>query len=175
MKKLFLILFVAGFLFSACEGDRGPQGPPGEDGINMVGQTFEYEDVDFDYFEDSNLHSSILEVPGDIEVLESDAILVYRLEVADDTETWSLIPQNFFLDEGIIQFVYNHTFEDVEILIDGNFDLSDLDTGFTQDQVFRFVVIPSDFAETTGIDVSNIEAVMNALDIEENEVQHIRN
>ncbi|HEY9183841.1 MAG TPA: hypothetical protein VIM94_00790 [Salegentibacter sp.] len=85
-----------------------------------------------------------------------------------------MIPQNFFLDQGTIQYVYNHTDVDVELIIDGNFDLSNLDAGFTQDQVFRFVIVPSDFAESTGLDVANFNAVMNALDLQEKDVQNIQ-
>lgn len=182
MKKLLTSLAIISFLFTACEGDRGPQGPegpPGEDGINVVGQTFEFEDVNFDYFGDDNLYSTVIAVPDEVEVLDSDAILVYRLEVVEsdgeNVETWSLIPQNFFLDnDRIIQYVYNHTAVDVEILIDGNFDLSDLDTGFTDGQVFRFVVVPSDFAETTNTDVSDFNAVLDALELTENDVHNIQ-
>ncbi|MGY5851702.1 collagen-like protein [Salegentibacter sp. F14] len=181
MKKLLSALFITALLFTSCEGDQGPPGPPGADGepgVNVVGQTLEYEDVDFDYFGDVNYHSTIISLPEDVEVLTSDAILVYRLEVIEDNgdvyETWSLIPQNFFLDQGTIQYVYNHTDVDVELIIDGNFDLSNLDAGFTQDQVFRFVIVPSDFAETTGIDVANFNAVINALDLQEQDVEKIQ-
>ncbi|HEY9183840.1 MAG TPA: hypothetical protein VIM94_00785 [Salegentibacter sp.] len=87
MKKLLTALFVSAFLFTACEGDQGPPGPPGpegEPGVNVVGQTIEYEDVDFDYFADVNYHSTIIGLPDDVEVLTSDAILVYRLEVIEE-------------------------------------------------------------------------------------------
>lgn len=179
MKKLLSALFVTAFLFTSCEGDQGPPGPPGppgESGVNVVGQTLEYEDVDFDYFADVNYHSTIIGLPDDVEVLSSDAILVYRLEVIEDGgefyETWSLIPQNFFLDEGTIQYVYNHTDVDVELIIDGNFDLSNLNAGFTQDQVFRFVIVPSDFAVSTGVDVSNFNAVLKALDLQDGDIKN---
>lgn len=182
MKKIFSVLFLTTFLFAACsDGDRGPegpQGPPGEDGVNILGQTFEYEDVDFDYLADGNVYSTIVDVPAEVAVEVSDAILVYRLEIAqnndgEDIETWSLVPQNFFLDQGTIQYVYNHTDIDVELLIDGNFDLSTLGDEWTQNQVFRFVVVPSDFAENTGVDVANMQAVMNAINIEPGDVQQV--
>ena len=60
--------------------------------------------------------------------------------------------------------------EVLEIIIDGNFDLSTLSTDFTQDQIFRFVVVPSDFATTTGVDVSNYNAVMSALNIQDRNI-----
>lgn len=169
MKKIsFLFAFLA-ISLSSCSSDepgpRGPQGPAGEPGVNIVGQTFEFEDVDFNYFEDGNFYATVIDIPAEIEVLESDAILVYRREVIDGTETWSMIPQNYFLEDGIIQYVFNHTASDIELLIDGNFDLSGLDGVFTQNQFFRFIVVPSDFAIETGIDVTDHEAVLQALEL----------
>ena len=167
MKKISLLFAFIAFSLTSCSSDEpGPPGPPGEPGLNIVGQTFEYESVDFDYLAEANIYTSgIIDFPDDIEILESDAILIYRREVLDGVETWSLIPQNFFLEgNNIIQYVYNQTATDVEIVIDGNFDLSSLGEGFTQDQFFRFVVVPSDFAIDTGIDVSNYEAVMQVIE-----------
>lgn len=164
MKKLSILFAFIAFSLTSCSSDEpGPPGPPGEPGVNIVGQTFEFEDVDFTYYDD-NFYAAIIEIPEEIEVLESDAILVYRREVIDGTETWSMIPQNYFLEEGIIQYVFNHTPNDIELLIDGNFDLATLDGAFTQNQFFRFIVVPSDFAVDTGVDVSDFEAVMQALD-----------
>jgi hypothetical protein len=164
MKKIFLLSFVL-FALGACssDGDVGPQGPPGEPGINILGQTFEFENVSFDYLADSNIYATIIDVPTEIEVEPSDAILVYRRQILDGNETWSLIPQNFFLDGGTIQYVYNHTTTDVELLIDGDFDLSNLSADFTTDQFFRFVVVPSNFAVANGVDVADYEAVMSTI------------
>lgn len=165
MKKISLLLAFIAFSLTSCSSDEpGPQGPPGEPGVNIVGQTFEFEDVDFTYYEDGNFYATVIEIPDEIEVLQSDALLVYRREVIDGTETWSMIPQNYFLDNGTIQYVFNFTAGDIELLIDGNFDLSTLDGAFTQNQFFRFVVVPSDFALDTGVDVSNYEAVMQAIE-----------
>ncbi|MDX1601644.1 MAG: collagen-like protein [Salinimicrobium sediminis] len=165
MKKLSLLFAFIAFTLTSCSSDEpGPPGPPGEPGVNILGQTFEFEDVDFAYFEDGNFYATVITIPSEIEVFESDAILVYRREVVDGTETWSMIPQNFFLEEGTIQYVFNHTADDIELLIDGNFDLSTLDGAFTQNQFFRFIVVPSDFALDTGVDVSDYEAVMEVLE-----------
>tara|TARA_R110002072_G_scaffold22432_6_gene78774 strand:- start:9238 stop:9735 length:498 start_codon:yes stop_codon:yes gene_type:complete len=165
MKKLIFTLGTVFFLFTACEG---PQGPPGFDGINILGQTFE-RTVNFQFNNQNGLQESLITIPTSIEVFESDAILVYRLEgqLPDNVDLWSLIPQNFFLDNGdIIQYVYNHTFFDIMLQIDGNFDLSTVPSNFTQNQTFRFVVVPSDFATRSGIDISDYNAVMNALNLD---------
>lgn len=168
MKKISLLFAFIAFSLTSCSSDEpGPQGPPGEPGMNIVGQTFEFEDVDFEFFAADNFYATVIEIPTDIEVLESDAILVYRREVIDGTETWSMIPQNFFLSDGrIIQYVFNHTASDIELLIDGNFDLSTLDGAYTQNQFFRFIVVPSDFALDTNVDLTDHDAVMQALDLE---------
>ncbi|WP_029038623.1 hypothetical protein [Salinimicrobium xinjiangense] len=170
MRKITLLFAFIAFGLTSCSSDdvgpQGPQGPPGEPGVNIVGQTFEFEDVDFEWFADSNFYATVITIPAEIEVLESDAILVYRREVIDGTETWSMIPQNFFLSDGrIIQYVFNHTASDIELLIDGNFDLSTLDGAYTQNQFFRFIVVPSDFAVDTNIDLSDHDAVMQALEL----------
>lgn len=167
MKNAFLLLIFSAFVFTSCEGPRGPQGPPGSDGLNILGQTFEAT-VDFQYNPSTGLQDALVNIPSSIEVFESDAILVYRLEqvLPDNVDAWSLIPQNFFLGNGdIIQYVYNHTFFDIELLIDGNFDLSTLGNGFTQNQTFRFVVVPADFAQKSGVDVNDYDAVMEAIDL----------
>lgn len=168
MRKLFTLIFCAAFLLSSCgtDGPPGPQGPPGEDGIYVVGETYEY-DVDFTYFEDENLYSAFLEFP---EVEPSDGVLVYRLAVIQNVDTWSLIPQNFFLPEGIIQYVYTHTNKDVELIIDANYDISNLANQYTTDQVFRVIIVPSDYATTSGVDLSNMEAVMESLNLKDKDI-----
>src|SRR5699024_724915 len=109
---------------------------PGLDGDGVIGQTFEFDGVNFDYEPGYNLWATIVDIPNDIEVFDSDAILVFRIESDGDADTFSMIPQSFYLDDGEISYVYNHTAGDVELLIDGNFDLSNLDPGFTDNQIF---------------------------------------
>ncbi|MDT0651497.1 hypothetical protein [Autumnicola edwardsiae] len=171
MKKIFSLLFMTTFLFTSCSDDgeigpRGPQGPPGEDGAYVVGISYEY-DVEFGYNEDRNIYNSFLEFPPTEE--PSDAILVYRLETSNSVEAWNLIPKSYFLDEGILQISYNHTDEDVELLIEADFDLSDLSTSFIENQYYRVVVVPSDF-EQGSVDTSNMQAVMEALNLKKDEI-----
>ncbi len=188
MKKATLLLgaFLTLFLIS-CEGPQGPPGFDGFDGQNgqdgadgIQGQVFEVDGVNFGYDPGSNLQSAIIDFANntDFEVFESDAILVYRfdgeIELGDGSfaNAWSLIPQNFFVAEGTIQYTMAHNFIDVEIFIDGNFDLANLSPDFTQNQFFRIVIVPSSFL-TSKIDKSNIGYVMSSLGISENDVQKI--
>ena len=176
----FIVLF-----FAACEG---PQGPPGFDGLDgldgqdgldgIQGQVVEVEGVNFGYDFDANLFSTLITFSDvtNFEVFESDAVLVYRhdglIDLSDGSiaDAWTQIPQNYFLEGGTIQYVFAHTFVDLELFIDGNFDLSNLSTDFTDNQLFRIVFIPSEFAQSPDFDASNIESVMSKLQIDEEEV-----
>jgi hypothetical protein len=141
MKNIFLLLAViTSFTFSSC-GDEIIEN-------NLfLGQTFEITTT-LNLNQNNIYDSGIISIPNSVEVFESDAILAYRLEeVVNGTDVWSQLPQNFFLDNGdIIQYVFNHTFLDIQVLIDGNYDPIALSTGFTDNQTFRFVVVPSEFA-----------------------------
>ncbi len=148
MKKFFLFLAVSTtLLFTSCTDETII-----EENF-YLGQTFEVT-TDFSFNPNANLYETLITIPGNIEVFESDAILVYRLEKTvqapdgSGADAWSQLPQNFFLQNGdIIQYVFNHTFFDVEVLIDGDYDPVALGTEFTDDQVFRIVVVPSEFAD----------------------------
>ena len=110
------------------------------------------------------------------EVFESDAVLVYRhdgvIDLSDGStaDAWTQIPQNYFLPGGTIQYVFSHTFVDLELFIDGNFDLSTLSTDFTDNQLFRIVFIPSEYAQSPDFDASSIDSVMSKLQINEGQV-----
>ncbi|MEM8848048.1 MAG: collagen-like protein [Bacteroidota bacterium] len=187
MKKIntifgaFLLLFIV-----ACEGPEGPPGfdgapgPPGEPGIQ--GQVIEVDGVNFGFDPDGNIFSSLIAFSDitNFEVFESYAVLVYRFDGTVDlddgstADAWSQLPQSFFLAEGTIQYVFAHTFVDVELFIDGNFDLSGISTDFTDNQSFRIVILPSNLANGSRMDTSNLSTVMSALGISEGEVQKIQ-
>lgn len=189
MNKINTIFGALLVLFTiACEGPEGPPGfdgapgPPGQDGLDGIqGQVVEVDGVNFAYDSSGNIYNALITFSDitDFEVFESDAVLVYRFDGTIDlsdgstADAWSQIPQSFFLPEGTIQYVSAHTFVDVELFIDGNFDLSILDTSFTDNQSFRIVFVPSVFAEASKMDTSNISSVMGALGIEEGDVKKL--
>lgn len=168
MKKFILSIIILSAIV-ACRGPRGYQGDPG---INVLGQTFEKQ-VDFGYESQPNMFSALVGIPNSVEVYDSDAILVYRLESVPATnggtiDTYSLIPQEFYLPEGTISYVYNHSLNDIELIIDGDFYLGNLDPVFTDNQVFRFVVIPSDWANDPNINIENYDDLQSyGLDLQE--------
>ncbi|GIL22139.1 MAG: hypothetical protein BroJett042_06520 [Bacteroidota bacterium] len=134
MKKLmFLLIAVVGF---ACEG---PMGPPGEDGEIIASKAFEIQ-VDFN---EANNYAHLEEYG--FNVLASDVTLVYALWGSENgKDIWRLLPQQVFFEEGLLQYNFDFTDVDVNIFMDATFPLSALSSEWTDDQVFRVVVVPAD-------------------------------
>lgn len=172
MKKVLSLLAIFSLILVSCEGDPGPPGPagpPGEDGINIVAQAFEatvnFEDPEYSVF---------VEIPESIEVLDTDVVLVYWLEdVVDGDDVWSLLPQVYYLDNGDqFQYNYNHTFYDVNIYLDSPVDVGSLNLGpeFTDNQTFRLVVVPADYALNSSVNINSYQAVKADLDLDDKNV-----
>ena len=142
MKRLFLFLFVLGFLTTSCEG---PEGPPGVPGVNILGQVIE---VTLD-LNQSNGYEQVLTLPQDIEVFESDAVLVYRHEgVFDTADIWTPLPTTYFdAGGGTFLYTFNHTYFDVKFFLDGNFNLNVLGPQWTDNQLFRIAIVPAEFGD----------------------------
>lgn len=164
MRKITAVLALVGlFAFQACEGPEGPQGPPGENGVNIVGTTYE---VEIDFTEENN-YSDLFEFPA--ANVESDVILVYRLAGVDEgRDIWTMLPQNFFFNEGVLIYNFDFTLEDFSIFLDGPIDFNLLGADWTDGQIFRVVVVPSDFPDAR-IDYSDYEGTMKMLNIEEDD------
>ena len=145
MKNLLLFLAItSSIIFSSCDGQEGP---PGEPGINILGQVFEVS-IDFNT---GNNFGQLVTFPSNIEVFESDVVLVYLLtDVVPDgnggtLDVWSQLPQTFFPAQGTLLYTFDHTFIDAKIFLDANFNLSLLGPQFTNDQIFRIAIVPSEF------------------------------
>jgi len=161
MRNLFALpLLALLFIFSACEGDPGPPGPPGDPGINILGQVFEVT-VNFG---PGNNYSQLITIPTTIEVFESDVILVYRFEGSDgNADIWAPLPQTYFPNGNTLLYTFNHTFFDVELIMDGNFDLNTLDPAiWTNNQSFRIAVVPAEFGDAN----LTMEQLMNMENVE---------
>lgn len=134
--------------FTSCNNDDDVtiiENPP------LLGQVFEVT-VDFT---PANGYSSLITYPNNLEVFESDVVLVYLLEdVVPDgqggsLDVWTPLPQTFFTQDGTLLYTFNHTFFDVNLFLDANFNLDFLNPSFTQNQTFRIAVLPAEFADTT--------------------------
>lgn len=168
MKRFTTIFSLIALIgFQACEGPVGPQGPigpQGEDGITIVGEAFEVE-VDFTA---ANDYKEIYEF--DPEIYDSDVVLIYiQWEQDNGTPIWRPLPQTVFFQEGVLMYNYDFTRFDFSVFLDGPLDYSLLGDDWTQNQLFRVVIVPADFSTTARIDYADYDAVTKMLGIEEDD------
>lgn len=164
MKKRYTLILLALILIS-CEGPVGPPGPPGlpgQDGTGLLGQVFEVvadlnAGTNFEYF---------VEIPSDIEVFESDVVMVYRLmDVFEGSDIWEPLPQTIFRDSGILLYGFDYTLFDVRLFLDGTADFGRLDRDDTDGLIYRIAIIPADFAKD--IDVKKMSEVMEIMQVKD--------
>jgi hypothetical protein len=169
INRILLILTIA--LFSACQGEEGPMGPPGEDGTNILGSVYEIKGS----FGPSNNYSLYYKFPK--KLVDGDVVIVYILwkQESDNQggliDVWRPLPQTILLNEGIFQYNFDYTMSDVQIVLEG--DLSILTPGDTANQIFRIAVIPADMIVAKSVDINNFNAVMKAIQISPDKIQNI--
>lgn len=162
MKKLMFLLVLA--VGVACEGPEGPIGPPGDDGEIIASKAFEIE-VDFN---EANNYAYL--EPYGFDVLSSDVTLVYALWGAENgKDIWRLLPQQVFFEEGLLQYNFDFTDVDVNIFLDATFPLSALGSEWTNDQVFRVVVVPADLVGRPNY--ADYEATMKRFNLSDKDFQ----
>lgn len=164
MKKLAASLSIF-LLLIGCD-EQGPVGPPGPEGpqgpAGPVGQGFEVE-ADFN---ESNSYSQFFAFPEEVEVLDTDIVVVYLLwDVDSETgnDVWQQLPVSVFFNDGELQYAFDHTVADVQLFLTGDTDLSTVGDEFTQDQIFRIAVLPVDYVLGNNLDLSNMDEVMGAV------------
>lgn len=169
MKNLFLLLALSTtIIFSSCEGPTGPPGPQGPPGYDNLGQVFEANIT----FTEGNNYGRLITFPSGIEVYESDVVLVYLLEdVIDGIDVWSQLPQTYFLPQGTLLYTFDHTFLDVNIFLDGNFNLNTLGPNFTDDQIFRIAILPAEYGDAN----ISMEDLMSNLQITNTDIEMLPN
>jgi len=135
MKKLVSLLSVV--LFMSCVGEVGENG---RNGGLIVSSAFEIV-VDF------NIQNNyqIVESYG-FDVYDYDVTLVYILwETDNGQEVWRLLPQStVFVGGATLNYNFDFTQTDVKLFLEGTANFDNLDAVWTQDVVFRIVVVPAD-------------------------------
>ena len=135
MKKLVSLLSVVLFLSCVVE-----EGIDGRDGGLIVSNAFEIV-VDFN----AQNNYEIVE-PYGFDVFEYDVTLVYILwETDNGQDVWRLLPQSTtFIGGAMLSYNFDFTQTDVKIFLDGTANFDNLGAVWTQDAVFRIVVVPAD-------------------------------
>lgn len=182
--KSLLGIFTIALLAFGCQGPEGPPGRDGfdgldgldgADGVNILGQVVEIQGS----FTPENNYSLLYTFADDgIEVFESDVVLVYLLweEIEDpdgNISVWRPMPQTRILDQGLLLYNYDHTFLDVSLFLESDFDLGTLQAGDTQNQVFRIAVVPAEFANSEDFNPADFNSVMNALNQNVNTIEKV--
>lgn len=170
MKTLTTILLLAtAIIFTSCEG---PQGPPGEPGVNIMGTVFEFEGD----FTPSNDYTIEYQFPNNFTVYDTDVVLVYMLwDYTDGVDIWRLMPQTIALktiypdwaETDVLQYNFDYTYFDVQVFLESTMDYSSLLPAETDDQVFRIVVLPADsFYSLKSAEISDFNSLINAPNFE---------
>lgn len=177
MKTIIGIFLVTSIiLLSSCEV-VGPPGPPGMDGLDgdsFIGSIFEIQGD----FTPGNDYTLYYEFPGNFEIYNSDVVLVYILwEQADGIDVWRLLPQTVVLSEGVLQYNFDYTVNDVQVFLEGTIDFGTLVPAEWQNQVFRIAVLPADFAHKETVDIQDLGAIMKSPEIKFNmeKINHLDN
>ncbi|MBR8537790.1 hypothetical protein KDU71_19620 [Carboxylicivirga sediminis] len=176
MKYVALILLTLSLFLSSCDNTIGH--PPSQGG-DFIGTTFEFTGS----FNRSNAYQLVFNFRQNGFIpYESDVILAYVLWESAGIDYWRPLPQTVYFNNGT-SFQYNYDFSadiasnqiiDMSVFLDSYLDLSTLPPGYTQNQTFRVVVVPSDFLEASNVDVNSLESILNAeqLQLKELEIMH---
>jgi len=162
MKRLlqFIMLFFAIAFVQACEGpegevgpqgeqgETGPAGPTGPAGTPGTAQVFEFQypfnaETGYGLYGSWDEIATALKIDNSLTVGDNDAVLVYTFNGPDDEEndTWTPLPQTFFVNEGLLQLTFSHSNTFLEILMQASFDLTNITT-YDGTYSFRVVIIP---------------------------------
>ena len=164
MKKILLLFTAVGFFsLTGCNND--------DDRVDndTIAEVFEVDNVDFS---SANLVNSIT-IPLNPTIFTSDVVLVYRLSGTDNgDDVWEPLPSTYnFTDGGTLQYYFDFSIRSVVVYLESNFNTSN-ETGYTQNQVFRVVIVPGYFSKGTAkVDYKDYNAVMTAYGLTEKDVK----
>lgn len=168
--KTLALLFASFFVITSCEG---PMGPPGLDGETLIGSVFEIEGD----FTQSNNYEMFFDFPNNFEIYDTDVVMVYILwDVVNvngkNTDVWRALPQTLVYDQGVLQYNFDYTVNDVRVFLETTMSYGELLPSETQDQVFRIAVLPADFvSQKSKAELNDLNLVLNSPEIKMNLVK----
>jgi hypothetical protein len=165
MKKIVLLIAIATtFLFQGCTTKE-------EIHADLLAEVFEVRTS----FTLANDYSRLVTLNPPI--YNSDMVLVYRLfDVVNGQNLWRQLPQAVYLPQGELNYNFDFTRNDIEIFLESDFDLATLGAFWSQNQVFRVVIIPGYFSNknNNAIDFNDYNAVVKAFKIKDNQIKSIQ-
>ena len=165
MKRILLMLAIsATFLFEGCTKNE-------EIKADLLAEVFEVTAS----FNAANNYSKLITLNPPI--YNSDMVLVYRLfDVINGQRVWRQLPQAVYLIQGELDYNFDFTKNDINIFLESNFNLNTLGATWSQNQVFRVVIIPGYLSNknTKAIDFNDYNAVVKAFNIKESQVKTIQ-
>lgn len=165
MKKIILLIAIATtFLFQGCTTKE-------EIHADLLAEVFEVRTS----FTAANNYSRLVTLNPPI--YNSDMVLVYRLfDVLNGQSLWRQLPQAVYLPQGELDYNFDFTRNDINIFLESDFDLATLGAFWSQNQVFRVVIIPGYFSNKNkkAIDFNDYNAVVKAFNIKDNQIKSIQ-
>jgi hypothetical protein len=107
-------------------------------------------------------------------IYNSDMVLVYHLyDVVNGNDVWRQMPQTYYIGAtGELDYNFDFTKFDVNIFLGANFNLNTLSANWTQNQTFRIVIIPANFAGKVAIDYTNYYEVIKTFKLNDSIVKN---
>ena len=165
MKKIILLLAIAAnFLFHSCS-------PKEEIHADLLAEVFQVTTS----FTAANNYSKLITLNPPI--YNSDMVFVYRsFDVINSQRVWRQLPQAVYLIQGELDYNFDFTRNDINIFLESNFDLATLGATWSQNQVFRVVIIPGYLSNKNkkAVDFNDYNAVVKAFNIKESQVKTIQ-
>jgi hypothetical protein len=171
MKKILLLLVMIGGMatFTSCNDDDEVVYAGDGDTISEV---YEVSNVNFRPDNTTGIWAST--IPLNL-TYNSDMVLVYRLAgLYQGEDVWEMLPRTEFLGgESEVEFDFNFRMTDVEVTMNPlNVDLT-LFPEFTQNQVYRIVIIPGYVTTAGRMDYRDLKTTMAKFNLKEADVKKI--
>lgn len=160
MKRLlsiFLVALMGLFITVSCTNDDGGNYVDND----TISDVYDLRNVSFDYDQGYYLLRNFTRP-----LYDSDVVLVYRQTNTNNNQpVWKLLPNTIYFNDGNeLDYTFDFSKNDVQIYVDGTFDLSN--TEYIRNQTFRVVVIPANYGRNTNqVDFNDYNAVINYYNI----------